>query len=234
MFTALLNLTRRSADAALSNSPGLTGLYAKLSSLRNHPWPDVPLDKGRFIIFDTETTGLSCNKGDEIISLGAVEICDGQITGSSFTHLVNPNRAIPPVASEITGISDEMVSDSPDVLTVLDRFLEFAGPTHLVAHNAHFDLSFINSKLRKYCGQRLRNPTLDTYLLSHLLFPYRRSHSLDSLANHFGVPLEGRHTALGDSLITARIFLEMTGSLVSRGIKTTSQLTSYLEFRRLI
>ncbi len=233
MFSALLNLNRRSADN-LSNSPGLTGLYTKLASLKNHPWPDARLDKGRFIIFDTETTGLSCNKGDEIISLGAAEICDGQLTGSFFAQLVNPNRAIPPVASELTGIRDEMVADSPDVLTALDRFLEFAGPTPLVAHNAHFDLSFINTKLRKYCGQRLRIPTLDTYMLSHLLFPYRRSHSLDSLASHFGVPLEGRHTALGDSQITAKIFLEMSSTLVSRGIRTTSELTSYLQFRRLI
>ncbi|MHB1651157.1 MAG: 3'-5' exonuclease [Desulfitobacteriaceae bacterium] len=232
MIATLLSMAKRSSIPA--SSPEIARSCEKIVSLNYRSWPTLPLESGRFIVFDTETTGLACNKGDEIISLGAVVIENGSLTDSTFSQLINPCREIPALATEITGITDEMVAEAPDFFTVLEQFLEFSQGSMLIAHNGHFDLGFINSKLRKYCSNRLRPALIDTYILSHLVSPSRRSHSLDSLASFYGISLEERHTALGDSIITGKLFLTMVEDLMARGIKTTAQLFEYLQFRRLL
>jgi len=128
-----------------------------------------------------------------------------------------------------------MVADSSDVLTVLDKFLEFKGLSPLIAHTASFDLNFINIKLRRYCGHRLNTPTIDTLLLAKLLFPSEENlRSLDSLAKYYNIDPIGRHTALGDALITAQIYTKMLDSLYKLGIETTYQLANHLMFKHLI
>jgi len=236
LFTILLRLARKSpSDPFLLSSPALPSLLDKVNVLRDHTWPEYRLDSSRFVVFDTETTGFCYNKQDEIISVGAVAIENGQITDSCFSQFVNPNRPIPEIATEITGITNEMVANSPDVLTVLDQFLEFKGLSPLIAHTASFDLNFINVKLRKYCGHRLNTSTIDTLLLAQLLFPMEdHLRSLDSLAQYYNIDPIGRHTALGDALITAQIYLEMLDSLSDLGIKTTYQLANHLLFHHLI
>jgi len=233
MFSALLTLTRKTTEEDnLYSSPGLTGLQEKVSSLKHESWPETPL-VGEFVVFDTETTGLNCKKGDEIISFGAVRVSKGEIT-SHFYELVNPFRPIPEQATQITGITDEMVAGCPDILQVLDKFLEFQAATPLIAHNAAFDLGFINIKLRKYCGSRLKAPTIDTFILSHLLFPLAECHSLDCLAKAYGISTVGRHTSLGDAIITAHVFAAMAEDLATRGINTTHDLARYLQYKKLV
>ena len=236
MFTTLLKLVKKSStDTFLLSSPGLPSLHDKVTILRHQTWPEYSLDSSRFVVFDTETTGFHYNKKDEIISVGAVAIENGLITESSFSQFVNPNRLIPAIATEITGITNEMVANCPDVLTVLDNFLEFKGLSPLIAHTASFDLNFINIKLRKYCGQRLNAPIIDTLILAQLLFPKEENlRSLDSLAQHYDIDLSERHTALGDALITAQIYTKMLGGLFDLGIETTYQLANHLLFKRLI
>lgn len=232
MLGSLLNLAKRdSVDLAKCLTDGAC---SKVLSQQSSSWPDLVLKENRFVIFDTETTGLNCHKGDEIISIGAVVLENGRISDTTFSSLVNPKRNIPPIASELTGINNEMVAGSLEIMEVLDVFLEFTGFSVLVAHHAQFDLGFINKKLRKYCGLKLNMPVIDTYFLSHLLFPNAHDHSLDYLAQYYEIALDGRHTALGDSLITAQIFIQMISTLESRGIKTTTQLLSNLQFRRLL
>jgi len=236
LFTTLFKLAIKSpTDTFLLSSPGLPSLHDKVTVLRNQTWPEYILESSRFVVFDTETTGYCYNKKDEIISVGAVTIENGLITESCFSQFVNPNRLIPAIATEITGITNEMVANCPDVLTVLDRFLEFKGLSPLIAHTASFDLNFINIKLRRYCGHRLNTPTIDTLLLAQLLFPNEENlRSLDSLALYYGIQPAGRHTALGDALITAQIYTKMLDSLSDLGIKTTYQLANHLLFKRLI
>ena len=111
--------------------------------------------------------------------------------------------------------------------------MDFVGSSMLVAHCAAFDFSFINAQLRKNCGEKFYPLVLDTYLLSHLLFPDHINHSLDDLAKTYGVPLTDRHTALGDSIITGNIFLAMLEDLKKKGIRTTTDLLysfKYLKF----
>lgn len=216
------------------SSPEEASFCQKAVRYNRRIWPDISLQNGRFVVFDTETTGLHCHKGDEIISLGAIVIEDGRLTGEKFSQLINPCREIPALATEITGITDDMVAEAPEFFTVLEAFLEFSQTSFFVAHNGAFDLAFINQKLKTQCGCKFRPALLDTYILSHLLSPMRRSHSLDALAPAYEIDLEGRHSALGDSLITGQLFLKMVANLLTKGIHSTGHLFEYLQFRRLL
>lgn len=205
----------------------------KVTDFRLREWPCLPLDSSRFVVFDTETTGFYPHKGDEIISVGGVVINNGQLTDETFIQLINPNREIPPHVTELTGITDEMVATAPDFVVACNKFMDFVGSSMLVAHCGAFDFSFINAQLRKNCGVKLNPLVLDTYLLSQLLFPYNINYSLDDLAEAYGVPKTDRHTALGDSIITGKIFLAMVGDLKEKGIRTTTDLIysfKYLKF----
>lgn len=229
---SLLTMAKRAVSS--ESSPEEVRFCQKAIKLNRRIWPDIPLKSGRFVVFDTETTGLQCHKGDEMIALGAIVIENGELTGERFSQLINPCREIPALATEITGITADMVAEAPDFFTVVEQFLEFSQPGFLVAHNGAFDLAFMSQKLRKSCGCKFRPALLDTYILSHLLAPMRRSHSLDALATSYNLALEGRHTALGDSLITGELFLRMVDDLLAKGIYSTGHLFEYLQFRRLL
>ncbi len=205
----------------------------KVTAFRLRKWPSLSLDSSRFVVFDTETTGFYPHKGDKIISVGGLVINDGQLTDDTFLQFINPNREIPPHITELTGITDEMVAMAPDFVEVYHEFMAFAGPSMLVAHCGAFDFSFINAHLRKNCGEKLCPPILDTYLLSHLLFSDQMSRSLEDLAEVYGVPLTGRHTALGDSIITGSIFLAMVEDLKKKGIRTTTDLLYSYKYLKL-
>ncbi|MDR3601684.1 MAG: 3'-5' exonuclease [Desulfosporosinus sp.] len=205
----------------------------KVAAFRQRKWPSLPLDGSRFVVFDTETTGFYPHKGDEIISVGGVVIDKGRLTDETFLQFINPNREIPPFVTDLTGITDEMVATAPNFIAVCNEFMDFVGPSMLVAHCGAFDFRFINAQLQKNCGEKLCPLVLDTYLLSHLLFPNHKVHSLEDLADAYGVPLVDRHTALGDSIITGNIFLAMVKDLKKKDIKTTKDLLysfKYLNF----
>jgi DNA polymerase-3 subunit epsilon len=115
-----------------------------------------------------------------------------------------------------------MVKDKPPLLVVLPQFREFIGDAVLVAHNAAFDLKFLTLKEAE-SGIRFDMPVLDTLLLSVFLHDHTSKHSLDSVAERFGIEVRGRHTALGDALVTAGVFLKMLDVLEARGIATLDQ-----------
>lgn len=130
----------------------------------------------------TETTGFYPYQGDEIISIAAVVVENGQIREDLiFNELVNPYRLIPPAIEELTGITAEMVADKRHICHVLNDFLDFIGDSVLVAHNAKFDLAFINIKLNWYTQTEIYNQVIDTYKLSRALSPELASHDLDTL-----------------------------------------------------
>lgn len=176
-----------------------------------------------FVVFDTETTGLKPSNGDEIISIAGVKIVDGALQETeAFSRLVNPGRGIPPQSIRFHGITEDMVKDEAPAGEVLQDFHAFCGSAVLVAHNAAFDMKFLKLK-EQACGRHFDNLVLDTLLLSVFAEPDSRNHSIDAIAERFGIDVEGRHTALGDSLVTARIFLRLLKMLETRGVTTVRQ-----------
>ena len=184
---------------------------------------DRPLAALSFTIFDTETTGLDPAGGDEILQIGAVRMVNGKLLrGERFDQLVDPRRSIPPASIPIHGITPERVRGQPTIEQVLPAFHRYAHDTVLVAHNAAFDMRFLQLK-ESTTGLRFDQPVLDTLLLSAVLHPQQDSHRLEAIAERLGVRVVGRHTALGDALVTAEVFQKLVPLLADRGIHTLGQ-----------
>lgn len=182
-----------------------------------------PLAQLSFTVFDTETTGLEPSAGDEIIQIGAVRIVNGRLLRSeSFEQLVDPRRPIARASIPIHGIEPQMLVGKPIIDEVLPAFHAYVQDTVLVAHNAAFDLRFLQLKQQR-TGIEFTQPVLDTLLLSALVQPNQDSHRLEAIAERFGIPVIGRHTALGDAIVTAEVLLRLIPLLAARGIHTLAQ-----------
>jgi DNA polymerase-3 subunit epsilon len=176
-----------------------------------------------YTVFDTETTGIEPSQGDEIIQIGAARIVNGRLLRQeSFEQLVDPGRSIPAAGIAIHGITPAMLAGQPAIGRVLAAFHDFASDTVLVAHNAAFDMRFLQLK-EASTGVRFEQPVLDTLLLSAVVSPHQASHELEAIAERFGIPVLGRHTALGDAIVTAEVFLQLIPLLANKGIHTLRQ-----------
>ena len=176
-----------------------------------------------YTVFDCETTGLDPSAGDEIIQIGATRIVNGKLRRHEcFEQLVDPRRPISEASMPIHGIRPEMVAGQPTIETVLPAFQAFAHDTVLVGHNAAFDMRFLQLK-EAATGIVFDQPVLDTLLLSALVHPQQESHRLETIAERLGVPVLGRHSALGDAMVTAEVFLKFVPLLAEMGIRTLGQ-----------
>jgi DNA polymerase III subunit epsilon len=176
-----------------------------------------------YTVFDTETTGLNPSQGDEILQIGAARIVNNKLLRQEcFEQLVDPRRPIPAASIPIHGIQPEMVMGQPTIEQVLPSFHAFAQDTVLVAHNAAFDMRFLQLK-EKQTGVVFDHPVLDTLLLSALIHPNQDSHRLEAIAERFNVTIIGRHTAMGDAMVTAEVFLKLIPLLAEKGIHTLGQ-----------
>jgi DNA polymerase III subunit epsilon len=187
---------------------------------RNTNLLDTRLTDLTYTVFDTETTGLNPDGGDEIISIGAVRIVNNRILFEDvFEELVDPRRDIPMASYRIHGINHEMVAEKDPIEKVLPRFRQFVADTVLVGHNIAFDMKMITRK-EKTTRIRFTNPILDTLLLSAVLHPIHEQHDMENIARRLGINIIGRHTALGDAISTAQIFVKLIPLLNSNGILT--------------
>ena len=176
-----------------------------------------------YTAFDTETTGLEPSAGDEIISIGAVRIVNGRMLKNEvFEQLVDPRRPLNRESTRIHGIEARALEGQPAIEQVLPLFHRFCEDTVLVGHNAAFDMRFLELK-EASAGIRFAQPVLDTLLLSAAVHPAHQDHRLESIAERLGVRLIGRHTALGDALLTGEIFLKLIPLLAERGVITLRQ-----------
>ena len=190
-----------------------------------------------YTVFDTETTGLNPQGGDEIVSIGAVRIINGRMLHEEvFDQLVDPKRSIPSESTRFHGIRSEDVAGQPEITQALPHLHRFAENTVLVAHNAAFDMRMLQIK-EASSGVRFINPVLDTMLLSAVVNPSHKDHNLGTLAKRLGVKIVGRHTAMGDAVATAEIFLKLLPLLKQMGIETlrearhASQQTYYARLK---
>ncbi len=184
---------------------------------------DRLLSELSYTVFDTETTGLNPSEGDEIIQIGAARCVNGKLLKQeSFEQLVNPGRLIPAATVPIHGITQDMVRGKPLITEVLPAFYTFAQDTVLVAHNAAFDMKFLQLQ-EKNTGLVFSHPVLDTLLLSAVVHPNQESHRLEAIAERFNVTILGRHTALGDAMVTAEVWLRLIPLLQAMGITTLRQ-----------
>ena len=184
---------------------------------------DRKLSDLTYTVFDTETTGLEPSKGDEIIQIGAVRIVNNRLLRQEiFDQLVDPERPLRPESIPIHGISEDMVRGQPNIDLVLPAFHEFCEDTVLIAHNAAFDMRFLQLKEER-TGVRFAQPVLDTLLLSAVAHPNQESHKLDVILERLGIQIETRHNALDDALATGEAFLKLVPLLEEKGIVTIRQ-----------
>ncbi len=162
-------------------------------------------------VFDVETTGLDPKKGHRVVEIAAVRVEDGRILEeSAFSTFVNPERAIPWEVKQINHVEDSMVADAPTIMTVLPQFLEFAKGSTLVAHNAAFDMGFLEVEKEACWGYVELPECLCTMKLSQSLYPTAFRHNLDTLCEKFQLQMPAnRHRALPDVLLTAQALLRM-------------------------
>ena len=172
-----------------------------------------------FVVVDVEATGAK-TPPNRLIELGAYRIRGGRIV-DKFLSLVNPEIPIPRFVASLTGISNDMVKHAPVFADVAPQWLDFVSDSVLVAHNAPFDTSFLNHEIsRVYANHRMVNPHLCTVRLSRRAFPELSNHRLETIAQHFSIPIASRHRAGSDALATAEIFLVLLTELEeTHGIK---------------
>ncbi len=163
----------------------------------------VLLTDATYIVFDVETTGLSAVY-DTIIELAAVRMHKGNVI-DTFEQFIDPGHPLSQTTINLTGITDEMVRGSKSEKEVLTMFREFCGEDILVAHNASFDMGFLNTSYEKYDMPEAPNPVIDTLELSRLLHPEMKSHRLNTLSKKYNINLEQHHRAVYDSEATGHL-----------------------------
>jgi DNA polymerase III epsilon subunit family exonuclease len=191
--------------------------------LADPPGADLALERATFVVVDLETTGLRPGSS-RICEIGAVRVRELELT-EEFELLVDPGVPIGPAVSALTGLRDVHVRGQPHPAVAVRRFLAFAGDGVLVAHNARFDLAFLDRETERLTGARLAGPVVDTVGLARRLLAGRtRRAGLASLAQFFGTAATPCHRALPDAQATAEILLHLIGLAQERGARTVADL----------
>lgn len=188
---------------------------------------DTPLERLPILVLDTETTGLDVAR-DRVVSIGALRLVGGRLyRATSFDRLVNPGMSIPPRSTAIHGITDAMVADAPPFAEVYRALEAVMAGTVVVGHQIAFDLAMLRAESGRSGCQWAEPRSLDTLLLVVALLPHLNGASLDAVASELGVSIHGRHTALGDSLVTAEIFASLLPRLAEEGVATLGQAAAF-------
>src|SRR5699024_4882676 len=187
---------------------------------------DIDLETGTYVVFDVETTGLSAVY-DTIIELAGVKIHGGEII-DRFESFANPNQPISETITELTGITDDMVKDAPQIGEVLKDFYEWSKDTVLVAHNASFDIGFLNQGYKKVNIEKIKDPVIDTLELARFLFPELKNHRLNTLCKHLDVDLSQHHRAIYDAEATGYLFWKMVQKLLEKEMINHNELNNHM------
>ncbi|WEG11586.1 PolC-type DNA polymerase III [Pullulanibacillus sp. KACC 23026] len=182
----------------------------------------IELAEATYVVFDVETTGLSAVY-NKIIELAAVKIKNGDII-ERFERFSNPHEPLSQTIIDLTGITDDMIANAPEIDEVLRDFHEFVGDAILVAHNAQFDMGFLNTGYIKMGLDKSPNPVIDTLELARFLYPDMKNHRLNTLCKAFNIDLTQHHRAIYDTEATGYLLWKMVKDVIERGIVLHSQL----------
>lgn len=176
-----------------------------------------------YVVFDLETTGTSCIK-DRVVEISAVKVVGGVVT-DEFSTLVNPEMHISFWATEVNGITDEMVADAPTFDVALKDFLDFVGDMILVGHNIkYFDMKFICRDALEYFGKTIGNDYIDTLPIAKMYLPEMEHHKLSDLAEHYGISSDGAHRALFDCHMNQQVF-----EMLAKEMETPSEAAKQIK-----
>ncbi|AGT44689.1 3'-5' exonuclease [Treponema pedis] len=200
----------------------------------SYDWISAVYDKAVFTAFDTETTGIN-PKDERVVEIGCVKF-DTRGIIARYNVLINPEKPMPEEAGAVNKITDEMLADKPKFPQILPDFLDFIRNTVLVAHNAGFDISFINAELER-CGKtKLTNKVFDTLTFAREVYPGLSSYALQNLAMQFGIQAISAHRAEDDARVcmeffkiaAAHFFEKNKGMLdyYKNGVETADYLTT--------
>lgn len=178
-----------------------------------------------FVVFDLETTGFS-NKNDKITEIGAVKVENFKVV-DRFSQLINPEKDISYKVQELTGITNDLIKDKPTIEEILPKFVEFIGDSVLVAHNADFDMGFMQQKCREQ-NIEFKNTSVDTLTLARTLLPHMKRFRLNLIAKELGIPLLNHHRAVDDAEATAHIFIKFLEMIQKKGGEKLSDVNSIL------
>lgn len=211
-----------------ASSDGTTVTRASSPTLTREGAAALPISALRFAVVDVETTGGRPGHGDRITEIAIVRVHAGQIV-DVFETLVNPECPIPPMISQITRITSEMVRTKPVFASIAHEVAERLAGHIFVAHNASFDWRFVSHEVHRGTGQALDGTTLCTVRLARKVLPQLPRRNLDAVANHYAVeiPANARHRAAGDAIATAKILLAMLRDAEGRDITTWGALDAF-------
>ncbi|GEN30463.1 DNA polymerase-3 subunit alpha (Gram-positive type) [Cerasibacillus quisquiliarum] len=187
---------------------------------------DIDLQNATYVVFDVETTGLSAVY-DTIIELAGVKIHRGEII-DRFESFANPHHPLSQTTIDLTGITDDMVKDAPEIDEVLKDFHAWVGDSILVAHNASFDIGFINQGYKRINYDKITQPVIDTLELARFLFPELRNHRLNTLCKHLNIELTQHHRAIYDAEATGYLLWKFVEKLLELEIVNHNQLNNHM------
>ena len=215
-------LARSLLEDVVAGDARLAWLGARVG-LTDPPHAGILIEEAEFVVFDLETTGLSAVR-NRMCEIGAVQVRALAIE-DTFETLVNPGAALPPTIAALTGIRDADLRRAPRTELAVRRFLGFAGDAPLTAHNARFDMAFLEREVERLTGRRVAAPVVDTVWLARRLLQRRSERfSLASLAHFFGTSTSPCHRALPDALATAEILVSLLGLAQERGARTLADI----------
>jgi DNA polymerase-3 subunit epsilon len=215
----------RIATALLAPDPRFTritdGRWTLVAAVASSP----VLETCRFAVVDVETTGTRARRGDRIIEIAVVAL-DGAAPQVVFHSLVNPGIPLPPFVAALTGITEAAVREAPSFDAVVDGLLDALRNTVFVAHNARFDWAFVSAEVERARGLLLQGPRVCTMRLARRLLPDLPRRNLDTVSDHFGITIEGRHRAVGDAVAAAQCLHRLVGLAKQQGAVTLADLTT--------
>lgn len=187
-----------------------------------------------YCVFDTETTGFDPRKNDMLTEIAICKVKDGKII-DEFTTFINPERNIPKEVQNLTHITEDMVKDAPTIEEVLPKILDFFGDSILVAHNADFDINFLQYFVEKYGYQdRFNNLIIDTLMIAREIYYYLPNKKLGTIVEDLGIELEGAHRAINDTRATAKMFIRMQEDLNKKNIDINSYAHSEKDIGKVV